>query len=41
MVLFARDSTANLTADILKNLGVNAPAASTRKTGIPQVLKQK
>ncbi|WP_031528132.1 OmpH family outer membrane protein [Dyadobacter crusticola] len=41
VVLYARDSTSNLTTDIMKNLGINAAAASTRKTGLPQVLQQK
>lgn len=41
VVLYARDSTSNITSDILKNLGINAAAASTRKVGLPQVLKQK
>lgn len=40
VVLFARDSTSNLTSDIMKNLGINGAAASTRKIGIPQVLKR-
>lgn len=40
VVLYARDSTSNLTSDIMKNLGINAAAASTRKVGIPQVLKR-
>ena len=40
VVLYARDSTSNLTSDIMKNLGINAAAASTRKIGLPQVLKR-
>lgn len=40
VVLYARDSTSNLTTDIMKNLGINAAAASTRKVGLPQVLKR-
>jgi|GEM_PF-1046524 len=40
-VLYAGDSTANLSSEILKNLGVNPTAASTRKVGLPQNLKQK
>lgn len=40
VVLYARDSTSNLTSDILKNLGINAAAASTRKVGLPQLLKR-
>ena len=40
VVLYARDSTSNLTTDIMKNLGINAAAASTRKIGLPQVLKR-
>lgn len=40
VVLYARDSTSNLTSDIMKNLGINAAAASTRKVGLPQVLKR-
>ncbi len=40
VVLYARDSTSNLTTDILKNLGINAAAASTRKVGLPQLLKR-
>ncbi|KAA0992996.1 OmpH family outer membrane protein [Dyadobacter aurulentus] len=41
VVLYAKDSTNNLTSDIMKNLGINAAAASTRKTGLPQVLQRK
>ena len=41
VVLYARDSTANLSADILKNLGVDSTTASVRKIGIPQMLKKK
>ncbi|GLU51413.1 hypothetical protein Dfri01_08740 [Dyadobacter frigoris] len=41
VVLYARDSTSNLSRDILKNLGVDSTAASTRKTGMSQMLKQK
>lgn len=41
VVLYARDSTSNLSKDILKNLGVDSTAASTRKTGMSQMLKQK
>ncbi|WP_159469858.1 OmpH family outer membrane protein [Dyadobacter sp. 3J3] len=41
IVLYARDSTSNLSRDILKNLGVDSTAASTRKTGMSQLLKQK
>ena len=41
VVLYARDSTANLSAGILKNLGVDSTSASVRKIGIPQMLKQK
>jgi len=41
VVLYARDSTANLSADILKNLGVDSTSASVRKIGIPQMLKKK
>ncbi|WP_084600046.1 OmpH family outer membrane protein [Dyadobacter beijingensis] len=40
VVLFARDSTSNLTSDIMKNLGINAAAASMRKVGLPQLLKK-
>lgn len=40
-VLYAGDSTANLSSEILKNLGVNPTSASTRKIGLPQTLKQK
>lgn len=41
VVLYAGDSTANLTSEILKNLGVNEAAASSRKVGLPQTIKQK
>jgi Skp family chaperone for outer membrane proteins len=41
VVLYARDSTSNLSRDILKNLGIDSTAASTRKIGMPQMLKQK
>lgn len=41
IVLYARDSTSNLSSEIMKNLGINDAAASTRKIGIPQMLKQK
>ncbi|MBE9461467.1 OmpH family outer membrane protein [Dyadobacter subterraneus] len=41
VVLYAKDSTSNLSRDILKNLGVDSTAASTRKTGMSQMLKQK
>ncbi len=41
VVLYAGDSTANLTSEILKNLGVNDTSASSRKVGLPQTLKQK
>ncbi|MCF0054890.1 OmpH family outer membrane protein [Dyadobacter sp. CY356] len=41
VVLYARDSTSNLSKDILKNLGVDSTAASTRKVGMSQMLKQK
>ncbi|WP_221391646.1 OmpH family outer membrane protein [Dyadobacter sp. NIV53] len=41
VVLYARDSTANLSADILKNLGIDSTSASIRKIGIPQMLKKK
>ncbi|SEI44241.1 periplasmic chaperone for outer membrane proteins Skp [Dyadobacter koreensis] len=41
VVLFARDSTSNLSADIMKNLGIDSTAASARKIGIPQMLQQK
>ena len=41
VVLYARDSTANLTSEILKNLGVNEAAASNRKIGLPQTIQQK
>ena len=41
IVLYARDSTSNLSRDILKNLGIDSTAASTRKTGMSQMLKQK
>ncbi|MEO6686464.1 MAG: OmpH family outer membrane protein [Dyadobacter sp.] len=41
IVLYARDSTSNLSRDILKNLGVDSTAASSRKTGMSQMLKQK
>ncbi|SDF77767.1 periplasmic chaperone for outer membrane proteins Skp [Dyadobacter soli] len=40
VVLYARDTTSNLTSDIMKNLGINAAAASTRKVGLPQLLKK-
>lgn len=40
VVLYARDSTSNLTSDIMKNLGINSAAASTRKVGLPQLLKR-
>lgn len=41
VVLYARDSTSNLSSEIMKNLGINDASASTRKIGIPQMLKQK
>jgi len=41
VVLYARDSTSNLSADIMKNLGIDSTAASARKIGIPQMLQQK
>jgi Skp family chaperone for outer membrane proteins len=41
VVLYAGDSTSNLTSEILKNLGVNGASASSRKVGLPQTLKQK
>jgi Skp family chaperone for outer membrane proteins len=41
VVLYAGDSTANLSSEILKNLGINGAAASSRKIGLPQTLKQK
>lgn len=41
VVLYARDSTSNLSSEIMKNLGINTPSASTRKIGIPQMLRQK
>lgn len=41
VVLYARDSTANLTSEILKNLGVNEAAASGKKIGLPQTIQQK
>lgn len=41
IVLYARDSTSNLSSEIMKNLGINDASASTRKIGIPQMLKQK
>lgn len=40
VVLYARDSTSNITSDIMKNLGINSAAASTRKVGLPQLLKR-
>ena len=41
VVLYVRDSTSNLSSVIMKNLGINDASASTRKIGIPQMLKQK
>ena len=41
VVLYAKDSTANLTSEILKNMGVDSVSASNRKIGLPQTLKQK
>ncbi|HEV7382121.1 MAG TPA: OmpH family outer membrane protein [Dyadobacter sp.] len=41
VVLYAKDSTSTLTSDILKNLGVDSTAASTRKIGIPQMLNKR
>jgi len=41
VVLYARDSTSNLSADIMKNLGIDSTAASARKVGISQMLQQK
>jgi Skp family chaperone for outer membrane proteins len=41
IVLYARDSTSNLSSEIMKNLGINNASVSTRKIGIPQMLKQK
>ncbi|MDQ6477937.1 OmpH family outer membrane protein [Dyadobacter sp. LHD-138] len=41
VVLYARDSTSNLSSEIMKNLGINDASASTRKIGIPQMLRQK
>lgn len=41
IVLYSRDSTSNLSSEIMKNLGINDASASTRKIGIPQMLKQK
>ena len=41
VVLYAKDSTANLTAQVLKNMGVDSVSASSRKIGLPQTLKQK
>jgi len=41
IVLYARDSTSNLSKDILKNLGVDSTTASSRRIGLPQMLKQK
>lgn len=40
VVLYAQDSTSTLTADILKNLGVDSTAASTRTIGLPQMIKR-
>jgi len=41
VVLYAGDSTSNLTKDILRNLAVNSDTASVRKVGIEQMLKKK
>lgn len=41
VVLYARDSTSNLSADIMKNLGIDSTAASARKVGLPQMLQKK
>jgi Skp family chaperone for outer membrane proteins len=41
VVLYARDSTSNITSDIMKNLGINAAAASSKKVGLPQMLQKK
>ncbi len=41
VVLFARDSTSNLSSEIMKNLGIDSTAASARKIGIPQMLQPK
>ncbi|TDE18362.1 OmpH family outer membrane protein [Dyadobacter psychrotolerans] len=41
VVLYAQDTTATLTSEILKNLGVDSTAASARKIGIPQMMNKK
>ncbi|MCF2447287.1 OmpH family outer membrane protein [Dyadobacter sp. CY345] len=41
VVLFARDSTSNLSSEIMKNLGIDSTAASARRIGLPQMLQQK
>lgn len=41
VVLYARDSTSNLSTEIMKNLGIQDTSASSRKIGIPQMLRQK
>ena len=41
VVLYAGDSTTNLTKEVLKNLAVNSDTASIRKVGLEQMLKRK